>query len=202
MAQFTTLTSRVVPLPINDIDTDQIIPAQYLKVTDKNGLASALFSNWRYLPDGSPNPDFALNKPEFAGAQILLAGDNFGCGSSREHAPWALTGFGFRAVISTSFADIFRNNALKNGLLPIIVDELTHKLLFDLAEEAPRAELTIELASQTLSYPGGSITFPIDPFNKTCLLNGVDELGYIMGFEREIMNYELGIKNQESGIRN
>lgn len=194
MAQFTTLTSRFVPLPINDIDTDQIIPAQYLKVTDKNGLAGALFSNWRYLPDGSPNPDFVLNKPEFAGAQILLAGDNFGCGSSREHAPWALTGYGFRAVISTSFADIFRNNALKNGLLPIIVDKTTHKLLFDLAEETPRAELTVDLASQTLSYPGGSTTFPIDSFNKTCLLNGVDELGYILGFEKEIAAFESKAK--------
>lgn len=194
MAQFTSLTSRVVLVPINDIDTDQIIPAQYLKVTDKNGLANALFSNWRYLPDGSPNPDFALNKPESAGAQILLAGDNFGCGSSREHAPWALTGYGFRAVISTSFADIFRNNALKNGLLPVIVDEPTHQRLFDLVRENPRVELTIDLASQTLSYPGGSATFPIDPFNKTCLLNGVDELGYIMGFEKEIADYELEIR--------
>jgi 3-isopropylmalate/(R)-2-methylmalate dehydratase small subunit len=190
MAQFTTLTSRVVPLPINDIDTDQIIPAQYLKVTDKHGLAEALFFNWRYLPDGSPNPDFPLNKPEAAGAQILLAGDNFGCGSSREHAPWALTGFGFRAVISTSFADIFRNNALKNGLLPIIVDQPVHKLLFDLIEKAPQTELTIDLASQTLSFPGGSVTFPIDPFNKTCLLNGVDELGYILGFEKQIAEFE------------
>jgi 3-isopropylmalate/(R)-2-methylmalate dehydratase small subunit len=192
MAQFTSLTSRVVLVPINDIDTDQIIPAQYLKVTDKNGLADALFSNWRYLPDGLPNPDFVLNKPESAGAQILLAGDNFGCGSSREHAPWALTGFGFRAVISTSFADIFRSNALKNGLLPIIVDEKTHATLFEIAEEAPRAELTIDLANQTLSYPGRSVTFPIDPFNKTCLLNGVDELGYIMGFEKEIAAFETG----------
>ena len=190
MAQFTTLTSRVVPLPVNDIDTDQIIPARFLKATDKNGMGDNLFADWRYHADGSPKADFILNKPEAAGCQILLAGDNFGCGSSREHAPWALTGYGFRAVISTSFADIFRNNALKNGLLPIIVDEETHKLLLDLADEAPRAELTIELASQTLSYPGGSITFPIDPFSKTCLLNGVDELGYIMGFEKQIAAFE------------
>ncbi|MGC8855842.1 MAG: 3-isopropylmalate dehydratase small subunit [Anaerolineae bacterium] len=195
MAQFTTLTSRVMPLPVNDIDTDQIIPAQFLKGTDKQGLANALFFNWRYLPDGSPNPDFVLNKSEFAGAQILLVGDNFGCGSSREHAPWALTGYGFRAVISTSFADIFRNNALKNGLLPIIVDKPTHQLLFDLIQEVPRTELTVDLPSQTLTFPGGSITFPIDPFNKTCLLNGVDELGYIMGFEKEIANYESRITN-------
>ena len=190
MAQFTTLTSRVMPLPENDVDTDQIIPAQFLKVTDKNGLADALFYNWRYNDDKSPNEDFIINKPESAGCQILLAGDNFGCGSSREHAPWALTAYGFRAVISTSFADIFRNNSLKNGLIPIIVDQETHKMLFDLVEEAPRAELTVDLATQTLSYPGGSIAFDIDPFNKTCLLNGVDELGYIMGFEEQIAAFE------------
>ena len=190
MAQFTTLTSRVMPVPVNDIDTDQIIPAQFLKVTDKNGLADALFFNWRYNDDKTPNKDFIINKPESAGCQILLAGDNFGCGSSREHAPWALTAYGFRAVISTSFADIFRNNSLKNGLIPIIVDDATHKMLFELVEEAPRAELTVDLATQTLSYPGGSVNFPIDPFNKTCLLNGVDELGYIMGFENQIAAYE------------
>ena len=190
MAQFTTLTSRMIPLPVNDIDTDQIIPAQFLKVTDKNGLADALFFNWRYNDDKSPKEDFIINKSESKGAQILLAGDNFGCGSSREHAPWALTSYGFRAVISTSFADIFRNNSLKNGLVPIIVDEETHKMLFDLAEEAPRAELTVDLESQTVSFPGGSFTFPIDQFNKTCLLNGVDELGYIMGFEKEIAEFE------------
>jgi 3-isopropylmalate/(R)-2-methylmalate dehydratase small subunit len=190
MAQFTTLTSRALAIPVNDIDTDQIIPAQFLKVTDKNGLADALFYNWRYNDDKSPKPDFIINKPESQGAQILLAGDNFGCGSSREHAPWALTSWGIRAVISTSFADIFRNNSLKNGLIPIIVDDETHKMLFDLVEEAPRAELTVDLATQTVTFPGGSFTFPIDAFNKTCLLNGVDELGYIMGFEKEIAAYE------------
>jgi len=193
MAQFTTLTSRMISLPVNDIDTDQIIPARFLKATDKNGMGDNLFADWRYQADGSPKADFILNKPEATGCQILLAGDNFGCGSSREHAPWALTGYGFRAVISTSFADIFRNNALKNGLLPIVVDEETHKLLLDLADEAPGAELTIDLASQTLSYPGGDITFPIDPFNKTCLLNGVDELGYILGFEKEIAEFEASL---------
>lgn len=190
MAQFTTLTSRVMPLPVNDIDTDQIIPAQFLKVTDKNGLADALFFNWRYNDDRTPKADFVLNKPESVGCQILLAGDNFGCGSSREHAPWALTSYGFRAVISTSFADIFRNNSLKNGLIPIIVDEVTHKMLFDLVEEVPNAEFTVDLASQTLSFPNGSVKFPIDSFNKTCLLNGTDELGYIMSFEKEIADYE------------
>lgn len=190
MAQFTTLTSRMIPLPVNDIDTDQIIPAQFLKVTDKNGLADALFFHWRYNDDKSPKEEFIINRPESKGAQILLAGDNFGCGSSREHAPWALTAYGIRAVISTSFADIFRNNSLKNGLIPIIVDEETHKMLFELAEEAPRAELTVDLATQTVSFPGGSFTFPIDAFNKTCLLNGTDELGYIMNFEKEIAAYE------------
>jgi 3-isopropylmalate/(R)-2-methylmalate dehydratase small subunit len=190
MAQFTTLTSRVMPLPANDVDTDQIIPAQFLKVTDKNGLADALFFHWRYNDDKSPKADFVLNKPEYKGAQILLAGDNFGCGSSREHAPWALTSYGFQAVISTSFADIFRSNSLKNGLIPIIVDEETHKMLFDLVEEVPNAGFTVDLESQTLSFPNGSVIFPIDPFSKACLLNGVDELGYIMSFESEIAEFE------------
>ena len=190
MAQFTTLTSRVLPLPVNDIDTDQIIPARFLKATDKKGMGDNLFADWRYNADGSPKADFVLNQPNAQGAQILLAGDNFGCGSSREHAPWALTGFGFKAVISTSFADIFRNNSLKNGLIPIIVDEATHKMLFDLIAEVSAAEFSVDLASQTLSFPNGSATFPIDPFNKTCLLNGVDELGYILGFEKQIAEYE------------
>ena len=190
MAQFTTLTSRVMPLPVNDIDTDQIIPAQFLKVTDKHGLADALFFHWRYHDDRSPKAEFVLNKPQYQGTQILLAGDNFGCGSSREHAPWALTSYGFRAVISTSFADIFRSNALKNGLIPIIVDEQTHKMLFDLIEEVPHAEFKVDLESQTLSFPNGSVQFPIDPFNKACLLNGVDELGYILSFEEEIAAFE------------
>ena len=190
MAQFTKLSSRVMPLPVNDIDTDQIIPAQFLKVTDKNGLADALFFNWRYNDDKTPNTDFIINNPESAGCKILLAGDNFGCASSREHAPWALTAYGFSAVISTSFADIFRNNSLKNGLIPIIVDEETHKMLFDYLEEVPNAEFTVDLETQTLSFESGSVKFPIDPFNKACLLNGVDELGYIMGFEKEIAEFE------------
>lgn len=193
MAQFKTLTSRVVALPANDVDTDQIIPARFLKVTDKNGLAEALFFNWRYNDDGSPKPDFVLNQPDSKGAQILLAGDNFGCGSSREHAPWALTSYGFRAVISTSFADIFRNNSLKNGLIPVIVDAATHKILFDLVEEVPNTEFDVDLASQTLSFPSGSVNFPIDPFSKACLLNGVDELGYILSFEKEIAEFEANL---------
>lgn len=190
MVQFMVLTSRVVALPVNDIDTDQIIPARFLKATDKQGMGDHLFADWRYDAHGSPQPDFVLNMPRSKGAQILLTGDDFGCGSSREHAPWALTGFGFRAVISTSFADIFRTNALKNGLLPVIVDAETHKLLFELVEELPNVELTINLDSQTLRFPGGTANFPIDSFNKTCLLNDVDELGYILGFEKEITAFE------------
>jgi 3-isopropylmalate/(R)-2-methylmalate dehydratase small subunit len=180
-----------MPLPVNDIDTDQIIPARFLKATDKVGMGDNLFADWRYNSDGSPKPEFVLNQPTYQGAQILLAGDNFGCGSSREHAPWALTGFGFRAVISTSFADIFRNNSLKNGLLPIIVDVKTQKMLFDMVEEIPMLEVSVDLASQTLSLPDGQkVSFPIDGFSKACLLNGVDELGYIQGFEKDIAAFE------------
>jgi 3-isopropylmalate/(R)-2-methylmalate dehydratase small subunit len=191
MAQFTALTSRIVPLPINNIDTDQIIPARFLKAIDKSGMGDNLFADWRYNADGSPKSDFVINQPEYQGAQVLLAGDNFGCGSSREHAPWALTGYGFRAVISTSFADIFRNNALKNGLLPVIVDAQTHEMLFDLLAEIPHAQVTIDLATQTLSLPTGhSVSFPMDGFSKACLLKGVDELGYLMGFDHQIADYE------------
>jgi len=190
MAQFRKLTSRVMCLPVNDIDTDQIIPARFLKATDKNGMGDNLFADWRYDNDGSPKSDFVINKPESAGCKILLAGDNFGCGSSREHAPWALTSFGFQAVISTSFADIFRSNSLKNGLIPIVVDEETHKMLLDFIEEVPDAEFAVDLETQTLSFSQGSVKFAIDPFNKACLLNGVDELGYILGFEKEIAAFE------------
>ena len=190
MAQFRKLTSRVMCLPVNDIDTDQIIPARFLKATDKNGMGDNLFADWRYDSDGSPKSDFVINKPESAGCKILLAGDNFGCGSSREHAPWALTSFGFQAVISTSFADIFRSNSLKNGLIPIVVDQETHKMLLDFIEEVPDAEFAVDLETQTLSFSQGSVKFAIDPFNKACLLNGVDELGYIMGFEEQIAEFE------------
>jgi 3-isopropylmalate/(R)-2-methylmalate dehydratase small subunit len=181
----------MVPLSVENVDTDQIIPARFLKTTDKNGMGEALFADWRYNPDGSPKPGFVLNDSKFQGAQILLAGDNFGCGSSREHAPWALTGYGFQAVISTSFADIFRNNALKNNLLPVIVDAETLKSLFDLVEEVPGAEVTVDLEAQSLTLPdGSSASFPIDPFSKTCLSQGVDQLGYIKSFEEEIEGYE------------
>ncbi len=196
MAQFTSLTSSIIPLLIDNIDTDQIIPARFLKATDKVGMGDNLFADWRYQADGSPRPDFPLNQAQHRQAQILLAGDNFGCGSSREHAPWALAGYGFRAIISTSFADIFRNNALKNGLLPIIVDAETHRDLQDLLMEAPAAELSVDLARQVLVLPGGrEATFPIDGFAKACLLNGLDELGYILGFEKEIAAYESHYAN-------
>lgn len=191
MPQFTTLTARVMPLPVNNVDTDQIIPARFLKVTDKTGLGQNLFADWRYLPDGSSNPNFVLNDPLYQGAQILLAGDNFGCGSSREHAPWALTGQGFKAVFSTSFADIFRNNSLKNGLLPIVVEPSLHSTLFDIVQEMPHSEWTIDLEAQKVSLPtGDSFSFDIDPFARTCLLKGIDELGYIMSFANNIAAYE------------
>ncbi len=191
MNQFTTLTSKIVPLPNENVDTDQIIPARFLKVTDKKGLGDNLFADWRYNADGSPRADFILNRPEMQGRQILLAGDNFGCGSSREHAPWALVGYGFRAVISTSFADIFRNNSLKNGLLPIVVDKDTHQQLFSLVEEDPNTTLAIDLAAQTVTLPDGRrVTFPIDHFSKTCLLNGVDEIGYVLNLRDKIEAFE------------
>jgi 3-isopropylmalate/(R)-2-methylmalate dehydratase small subunit len=195
MNPFTTLTSRVVVMPINDIDTDQIIPARFLKVTDKAGLGASLFADWRYLPDGSPKPDFILNQPQSQGAQILLAGDNFGCGSSREHAPWALAGFGFRAVISTSFADIFRNNSLKNGFLPVVVDPQAHRELITLYQGSASARLTIDLASQMLILEDESVvTFPIDTFSKTILLKGTDELGYMLTLEEKISRYEQSLR--------
>jgi len=181
----------VVALPINDIDTDQIIPARFLKVTDKNGLGEACFADWRYESDGTPKADFVLNKPEYKAASVLIAGHNFGCGSSREHAPWALMAAGFKAVVSTDFADIFRNNALKNGLLPVIVDQETQQQLVSLAEEDPSTAVTVDLASQTLTLPDGrSVEFPIDGFSKTCLLNGVDQLGYIQGLDDAIVAFE------------
>ncbi len=191
MNPFTTLTSTFMPLPHRDVDTDQIIPAVYLKVIDKDGLVDGLFSRWRYLPDGSPDPDFVINKPEYQSAEILLAGDNFGCGSSREHAPWALTGWGIRAIVSTSFADIFRNNALKNGLLPIVVDEETQQQLFSIADEETDAELRIDLEAQQLILPDGrSVHFPIDPFSKQCMLDGYDQLGYLLNQGEAIAAYE------------
>ncbi len=185
------LEGRIVALPINDIDTDQIIPARYLKVTDKQGLGQACFTDWRYNADGSPKPDFPLNQPQHQGAEVLIAGNNFGCGSSREHAPWALLGAGLKAVVSTYFADIFKNNALKNGLLPIVVDEETQHQLISLAQEDPTTSVTIDLESQTLTLPDGrGVEFPIDPFAKFCLLNGVDQLGFLLNLEDDVVSYE------------
>ena len=191
MEPITSFSAKIVPLASDNIDTDQIIPARFLKTTDKVGLGKNLFQDWRYDAAGNPRPEFILNQPRAAGGGILLAGDNFGCGSSREHAPWALIGFGFRAVISTSFADIFRNNSLKNGLLPIIVDPQTHAELFELAEKDPAAEVTVDLATQTLRLPTGrAVEFPIDGFSKHCLLSGVDQLGYLLQKEPQIAAYE------------
>ena len=188
-----TFTSRLVPLPINNVDTDQIIPARFLKTISKQGLDKQLFHDWRYDAQGHPKPDFILNQPRVKGAQALLAGDNFGCGSSREHAPWALTQFGFRAVISTSFADIFKQNSLKNALLPIVVPAAAHAALFALVDSDPDVEVTVDLASQTVTLPDGrKVDFPIDPFSKHCLLEGVDELGYILKNEAAIAAYEAG----------
>jgi len=175
-------------MSINNIDTDQIIPARFLKTTSKEGLDKQLFNDWRYLPDGSPNLEFILNRPEGQGRHILLAGDNFGCGSSREHAPWALTQFGFRAVISTSFADIFTGNSLKNSLLPIVVSPDVHARLFALPDDAV---LKVDLQSQMLTLPDGfQVEFPVDPFSKACMLDGVDELGWILKQEPAIAAYE------------
>jgi 3-isopropylmalate/(R)-2-methylmalate dehydratase small subunit len=191
MAKFTTLTSKVIPMLVDNIDTDQIIPARFLKVTDKNGLGDKLFCDWRYNTDGSPKSDFVLNQPQHKTSQILLAGDNFGCGSSREHAPWALTAFGLRAVISTTIADIFRSNSMKNGLLPIVLTAAEHKQLKNEIQKSPAAELFIDLEQQTIVFPSGAkAKFPIDPFSKFCLLNGVDELEYLRRFTKEVERYE------------
>jgi 3-isopropylmalate/(R)-2-methylmalate dehydratase small subunit len=191
MQKFTTFSSRVLPMPVDNIDTDQIIPARFLKTISKEGLDKQLFYDWRYDAEGNPKPDFLLNKPEAKGAEILLAGDNFGCGSSREHAPWALTQFGFRAVVSTSFADIFKGNALKNSLLPIVVPREIHGELFRAVEADPQYTVTVDLAAQKLVLPDGrAVEFPVDAFSKHCLLEGVDELGYILKHEAEIAAYE------------
>ena len=187
MEPIKTLRSTTVVMPSTNIDTDQIIPARYLTVTTKAGLGKALFADLRYAADGTPKPDFVLNRAEAAGSRILVAGHNFGCGSSREHAPWALVDHGFRAVVSTAIADIFKTNALKNGLLPVIVDPATHRWLV----EHPGAEVEIDLASTELALPDGRrVAFPIDRFARHCLLNGIDELGYLRGQLPAIERYE------------
>jgi 3-isopropylmalate/(R)-2-methylmalate dehydratase small subunit len=181
------LDSRTVVLAATDIDTDQIIPARFLTTTSREGLGVHLFQDWRYRADGSENPGFALNLPESRGCEILVAGRNFGCGSSREHAPWALLDFGLRAVISTEIADIFRSNSLKNGFLPIVVDEATHGWLLD----NPGAEISIDVTQSTLSWPGGDpVSYPIDDFARYCLLEGIDQLGFLQKHEAEILGFE------------
>jgi 3-isopropylmalate/(R)-2-methylmalate dehydratase small subunit len=180
-----------VVLPGSNIDTDQIIPARFLTTTTRSGLGAHLFADWRYDEHGTPRADFVLNRPESAGCGILVAGRNFGCGSSREHAPWALLDYGFRAVISTEIADIFRSNSLKNGLLPVEVDEPSGQWLL----EHPGAEVTIDLDTATLRLPDGkAVAFPIEAFSRYCLLNGVDELGFLMARQREISAYEQGAR--------
>jgi 3-isopropylmalate/(R)-2-methylmalate dehydratase small subunit len=182
-----TLTSRTVVLPRTDIDTDQIIPARFLRTTSREGLGAQLFSDWRYLADGTPNPDFVLNRAEASGCTVLVGGRNFGCGSSREHAPWALLDFGIRAVISSEFADIFRSNSLKNGLVPVVVDEAT----LDGLLANPGATVTIDIETGTLLLPDGrSVKFPLEPFARYCLLHGVDQLGYLLANDVAITAYE------------
>ena len=187
MEPITQVRSITAVLPQTNVDTDQIIPARFLTVTTKTGLGKSLFADWRYLADGSPNPQFVLNQPQAAGAKILVAGDNFGCGSSREHAPWALVDYGFRAVISTSLADIFCNNSLKNGLLPIVVEPAVHAWLV----ANPGAEITVDLEARQLVLPDGrTVAFPIEAFARHCLLNGTDELGYLLSKVPDIERFE------------
>ncbi len=181
------IRARTAVLPVTNIDTDQIIPARFLTTTTREELGRHLFADWRYHPDGSPKPDFVLNRPEASGCQVLVAGRNFGCGSSREHAPWALIDYGFRAVVSTEIADIFRNNSLKNGLLPVMVDDVTSAWLL----ANPGVEISLDLERTSLSLPDGrSVQFPIEAFARYCLLHGVDELGFLLSQQDRISDYE------------
>ncbi|WP_223477587.1 3-isopropylmalate dehydratase small subunit [Oricola indica] len=191
MDKFTTLSGVAAPLPIVNVDTDMIIPKDYLKTIKRTGLGKGLFAEMRYNEDGSENPDFVLNKPAYRNSKILVAGDNFGCGSSREHAPWALLDFGIRCVISTSFADIFYNNCFKNGILPIVVSQEDLDKLMDDAERGSNATLTVDLESQEIKGPdGGSVKFDIDAFKKHCLLNGLDDIGLTMAKSAKIDTFE------------
>jgi 3-isopropylmalate/(R)-2-methylmalate dehydratase small subunit len=190
--RFRSFSSRVVAMPAENVDTDQIVPACYLKVTDKEGLADALFRDWRFNEDGTKkDPPFLLDRPGMEGRKILLVGDNFGTGSSREHAPWALRAWGVQAILSTSFADIFRGNALKNGVLPIVVDPATHRALFEMLEVDPDAELRVDLAEQGILLPDGStLDFEVDPFSRMMLLAGTDEIGYVLAKDDAIAAWE------------
>jgi 3-isopropylmalate/(R)-2-methylmalate dehydratase small subunit len=198
MKKFTHITSIAAPLRIINVDTDMIIPKQYLKTIKRTGLGAGLFAEMRFLDDGAPNPDFVLNKPAYRNANILIAGDNFGCGSSREHAPWALIDFGISCVISTSFADIFYNNCFKNGILPIVVTPEQLEMLFDDAERGANATLTVDLLSQEIRGPdGGVIRFEIDPFRKHCLINGLDDIGLTLEKVEKIDLFEEKLKQRE-----
>ncbi len=178
---FHRVTATMMPLPIDHVDTDQIIPAEFLKTTERQGIGRGLFAGWRRLPSGQPNPSFVLNDPRYAEAKILVAGENFGCGSSREHAPWALIDHGFRAVVSSGFADIFRSNALKNGLLPVEIPAGERDALMAVAQERPSTEITIDLEACKLTDPKGKdFSFQVDAFSRRCLLDGVDTLGYLL----------------------
>jgi 3-isopropylmalate/(R)-2-methylmalate dehydratase small subunit len=196
MDKFTTLTGIAAPYPVINIDTDMIIPKDYLKTIKRTGLGTGLFAEARYKDDGSENPDFVLNKPAYRKSQILVAGDNFGCGSSREHAPWALLDFGIRCVISTSFADIFYNNCFKNGILPIVVSHEDLEKLMDDASRGSNATVTVDLEAQEIHGPdGGTIKFDIDAFKKHCLLNGLDDIGLTLAKADEIDSYEKKTAN-------
>lgn len=187
MQGFTRIESKTVVMPMDDIDTDQIIPARFLTTTTKTGLGKNLFNDWRYNDDGAEKPDFILNTDAAKGAQVLVGGRNFGCGSSREHAPWALVDFGIRAVISTEIADIFRGNSLKNGLVPVLVDSETHQWLID----NPGADVSVDIEKRTLGLPDGTeVAFPIDGFSRYCLINGLDQLGFLLESEAEIKAFE------------
>lgn len=189
MKKFTSVTDTAIPLPVENIDTDQIIPARFLKATDRNGFGDNVFRDWRFSEDGSPNNAFVLNDSRFNGS-ILVAGNNFGCGSSREHAAWALTGYGFNVVISSFFADIFKGNALNNGLLPIQVSSEYLKELLDVIQKQPETQLTIDLESQSLETPLGTVHFEIDPYKKMCLLNGYDDIDFLLSRKEKIEEYE------------
>ena len=197
MQPFTTLTGVAAPLPLANVDTDKIIPARFLKSISRSGFGKNLFHNMRFREDGSENPDFVLNRPPYRNAEILVAHENFGCGSSREHAPWALLDFGIRCVISTSFGDIFYNNCFKNGILPIRVSQEDLDKLFDDAERGANATLTIDLPSQEIRGPdGGKVKFEIDPFRKHCLINGLDDIGLTMEKKKSIDSFEAKLKER------
>jgi 3-isopropylmalate/(R)-2-methylmalate dehydratase small subunit len=193
MTPFTRVTGRPVPLPLDNVDTDQIIPASFLKVVDREGLADGLFHGWRFRKDGTPDPDFVLHHPRHQGAAILLVGENFGCGSSREHAPWALQGWGFRVVIGKGFADIFKGNAHRNGLLTVTLPEGRHAELLRRVDEDPGAEVSVDLEARMVTFPdGGEERFEVDPFARYCMLSGVDPLGHLLGQLPAIEEFEAG----------